>query len=427
MKNYREVAEAVLERRDAYQKKKAYKRKTAVKTAAGGCILCLTALLGLGIYQSAASYPGSPDPAAADPDVYYVMSESGSLSADGKSGINSMGSLAGSARHDGGDSGAVSGESSSPASPGESTGSHAPDASVPDTGALSASAESSGGSAIASTGKNAHSSTPEPVMNQEAASGADSLLPVSYSSLPLPQGQIRPDIISEYAAASQSTAEVLPFSEEMLSKSCAILEGRITDMYLKRYSYDTYNDKFGPKEVYHSQSSSVVYELTVDKVWYGDEALSGTSVLIEDDTYLIDSYFSLKVGCSYVIPLTSLDEEKWIWGEYAGGDLKRDGSYAALYPHHPQIEVTLDGDYIVTTDWETLCPDNAKSIWLDIPESSFVEYHPENPAGENGLITTEWRTLLISPYDAVYYYDKLRLVGSEEFFIQLNCLIDRLS
>ena len=60
---------------------------------------------------------------------------------------------------------------------------------------------------------------------------------------------------------------VLPFSEELLAESSAILEGRITDMYLKRYTYDTYNDKFGPREVYHNQSSSVVYELTVDKVW----------------------------------------------------------------------------------------------------------------------------------------------------------------
>ena len=86
----------------------------------------------------------------------------------------------------------------------------------------------------------------------------------------------------------------------------------------------------------------------------------------------------------------------------------------------------MDGDYIVTTDWDTLCPDNALDVELDIPENTLVEYHPENPAGENGLITTEWRTLMISVYDAVYYYDKLKLVESDEFFIQLNRLIDSL-
>ncbi len=371
MKNYREVAEAVLERRDAYQKAQKHRRDVILRSAAGGSVLCLVALLGFAAYRNGPMSPDSTgrpisDP---DPDVYYVLSESDPSQSHGSDGL---------------------------------------------TGADSA-AEGIDGIPDASS----------PAPGQEKASDGNGMLAISYSSLPLPQGQIMPDIIAEYAASSQSV-DVLPFSEDMLSESSAILEGRITDMYLKRYTYDTYSDKFGQKEVFHNRSSSVVYELAVDKVWYGDQSLSGASVLIEDDIYLIDSHFSLKVGCSYVIPVSNLDSEKWIWGEYAGGDLTRDGKYTTLYPHHPQIEVTSDGDYIVTTDWETLCPDSATDIQLDIPENSFVEYHPENKAGEDGLITTEWRTLLISPYDMVYYYDKLKLVTADEFFIQLNRLTDRL-
>ncbi len=364
MKNYREVAETVLKRRDAFQKAKKRKRDIAMRTTAGAGVLCLTALLGLGIYQNSALYSNRPDPAPGDPDVYYIASESDTLNAEA-------------------------------------------------SGALS------------------DTDTPPLSTDRESASGEGSLLPVSYSSLSLPQGQVMPDIISAYAASSQSASDILPFSEELLSESSAVLEGRITDMYLKRYSYDTYNDKFGPKEVFHNQSSSVVYELAVDKVWLGDESLAGTSVLIEDDIYLVDSYFSLKVGCSYVIPVSDLEQEKQIWEEYAGGDLTRDGRYTSLYPYHPQIQVTSDGNYVVTSDWTTLCSGDAPNVLIlpadeDSIRDTFVEYHPENPSTGQGLITTEWRTLLVSAYDAVFYYDKLKLVSSDEFFIRLNRLIDQL-
>nr|WP_289766895.1 hypothetical protein [uncultured Acetatifactor sp.] len=375
MKNDREIARIVLERRDAILMARRKRRKRIAQAAA----LCLIAVFSIRIWQA------ENDISAFD------------TSADGAKSSNPVVAL-----DDSNNPNALAKNSNS------NTGAPLPqDAGEAITSAAASSAGNGGSEVSRST-------------EQQAS------LPVSYSSLSLPQGQIRPEILSHYSAVSQSTAEILPFSEDMLSESSAILEGTITDIYLKQYTYDTYNDKFGPKELYHNQSSSVVYKLTVNRVWYGDESLSDTSVLIEDDTYLMDSYFSLKAGRSYVIPVCDLDSELQIWEEYAGGDLTRDGRYTTLYPHHPQIEVTMDGDYIVTTDWDTLCPDNALDVELDIPENTLVEYHPENPAGENGLITTEWRTLMISVYDAVYYYDKLKLVESDEFFIQLNRLIDSL-
>lgn len=375
MKNDREIARIVLERRDAILMARRKRRKRIAQAAA----LCLIAVFSIRIWQA------ENDISAFD------------TSADGAESSNPVVAL-----DDSNNPNALAKNSNS------NTGAPLPQ----DAGeAITSAAASSAGSDSSEVSRSTE---------QQAS------LPVSYSSLSLPQGQIRPEILSHYSAVSQSTAEILPFSEDMLSESSAILEGTITDIYLKQYTYDTYNDKFGPKELYHNQSSSVVYKLTVNRVWYGDESLSDTSVLIEDDTYLMDSYFSLKAGRSYVIPVCDLDSELQIWEEYAGGDLTRDGRYTTLYPHHPQIEVTMDGDYIVTTDWDTLCPDNALDVELDIPENTLVEYHPENPAGENGLITTEWRTLMISVYDAVYYYDKLKLVESDEFFIQLNRLIDSL-
>lgn len=373
MKSDREIARNVLERRNAFFMARRKRKKHIAQAAAGAALLCLMAAFSFRIWQAdsdASSLEVSPDGIESNSQIAALDSGNGTIASAVPSSMGTDGPAA---------------------------------------------AESSG----ADCGD-------DPVAGQESVPTGDGPLPVSYSSLSLPQGQIKPDILSYYSASSQSTGDIVAFSEDMLSECSAILEGTITDMYLKHYTYDTYDDKFGPKELYHNQSSSVVYELTVDRVWYGDESLSGTSVLIEDDIYVIDSYFSLKVGCSYVIPVSDAGEKKWIWGEYAGGDLTRDGRYTTLYPYHPQIEVTAEGDYMVTTDWETLCPDDARSIWLDIPENSFVEYHPENKAGEDGLITTEWRTLMISAYDSVYYYDKLKLVEADDFFIQLNRLIDSL-
>ena len=419
MRNYREVAEAVLERRDAYEKKRKHTRRIVIRTAAGTGGLCLATLLGLWIYGEGSLSPDSAGMSPSGSETYYALSDSGASNADDSKGLPATGSAA-----DGSGNPAVSSENvgDGTAISSENAGGDGTAVSSDGNGTAAPGAGADGNAPANSGNSNGAQQLPP---GQESVSADGGLLPVSYSSLDLPQGQISPVILTQFSAGSQSTADVLPFSEDMLSESSAILEGRITDMYLKRYTYDTYNDKFGPRELYHNQSSSVVYELTVDRVWHGDESLSGASVLIEDDTYLMDSYFSLKVGRSYVIPVCDLDSEKAIWEEYAGGDLTRDGRYTTLYPHHPQIEVTSDGDYIVTTEWGTLCPDSARDIDLDVPENTLVEYHPENEAGKDGLITTEWRTLMISAYDAIFYYDKMKLVSADEFFIQLDRLLDK--
>ena len=401
MKSDREIARNVLERRNAFFMARQKQKKRIARAAAGTAVLCLMAAFGVRLWQA----------------------DSDTTSSDASpSGIESNGQIA--ALGSGNDSGVPAEENNDSGSANRITDATPP---ASGNGAIASAADSPTGTGDpAATESSGADCSNNPAAGREDIPTGDGPLSVSYSSLSLPQGQIKPDILSHYSAGSQSTADILPFDEDMLSKSSAILEGTITDMYLKHYTYDTYNDKFGPKELYHNQYSSIVYELTVDRVWYGDESLSGTSVLIEDDTYLMDSYFSLKVGRSYVIPVSTQGSELQILDEYAGGDLTRDGRYTTLYPHHPQIEVTLDGDYMVTTDWETLCSASARDVELDIPENTLVEYHPENKAGENGLITTEWRTLMISAYDAVYYYDKLKLIKSGEFFIQLNRLIDSL-
>lgn len=382
MKSYEEVAQDVFKRRDEYLREKRRRRKTVGRGACVMAGLCVIVLAAAGIWQY-----GTADSNPADGAPSEIAR---TMAAGDGGGSDGTGALA-----DSGDSNDIP----QGINDGDQTGS-----------AESLSAVGTEGLSAASSGN----------------------LPVSYDSLQLPPGQIKPDILVQFKDGL-ANADVLPFDEDMLSDCCAILEGEITDMYLKNYSYDTYDDKFGSTEIYHNQASSVVYELTVSKVWYGDQSLSGTSVLIEDDVYLMDSCFSLKTGRSYVIPIQDAGETRQVW-RYAGGDLTKDSRYAILYPYHPQIEATLDGSYIVSTDWKSLCPEDAPAIDISTEPGgevgsytdTYVEYHPENQAGPDGLITTEWRTILVSQNDAVFYYDKMKLVESSEFFIQLNRLIERL-
>ena len=371
MRSYEEVAGRVLERRDAWLEKKRKRQRLIIRTSLGAG-LAAAALTGLWIWQ------------------------------DSPEGMENNKNILLAARGSEGNPDAVLTEGAGP--------------SVPDGNQILPSA--TGGNSISENSDGAASPLPE----------SSSLQAISYDSLKFPETRICPEVIARYgsAAASMAEGDILPFEESMLSNCCAVLEGTVTDMYLKTYSYDTYDDKFGTKEVYHNQSDSVVYELTVDRVWYGDQSLAGTAVLVEDETYLTDSFFSLMIGGRYVIPLSDAGETKRIWKEYAGGDITRDSRYTSLYPHHPQITVTENGNYIVTDDWESLCSGTGQDILLDPPEIESVEYHPQNVVGDNNLITTEWRTILISAQEARYYYDRLKLIESEEFFIRLNRLLDNL-
>lgn len=218
-------------------------------------------------------------------------------------------------------------------------------------------------------------------------------LPINFSSLNFSTGQVDNDIITQY---SNQSNDIAPFDESMLSDCCAIIEGTITDMYMKHYSYDTYDDKFGKDNIYHHSSQSVVYELNISKVWYGDDELSEKTILIEDKLFFIDEHFSLKNGGTYVIPIYNAGDTLFVREDFAGGDIVRDSIYSTIYPFHPQIEITTDGNYVVSTDWKTLASGSFRIINMDtIPENEYT-----------------------------YYSDKMRLLDANTFEIQMNKLIN---
>lgn len=124
--------------------------------------------------------------------------------------------------------------------------------------------------------------------------------PITVEQLALPDAV---KLAEPYAGAGYFSADILPFLEDSLgSCCCGILGGTVLRVYPKRYEYACYHDKFGPMELFHAFVDTLVYELAVEKVWYGDAFTPGTSVLVEDVVFYLTN-FSLREGQCCVIPL----------------------------------------------------------------------------------------------------------------------------
>lgn len=188
--------------------------------------------------------------------------------------------------------------------------------------------------------------------------------PVYYSNLMLPH-----TVLNEEALATSEfeMVDITSFDESMLLQSdcCMIIEGTVVNLYVKHYAYDIYSDKFEENGILHSKTDTIVYEIAVDKTWYGED-ISGDTILIEDISYFTEPILAVKEGGRYVLPLYEYGNSILTLGhEYAGGDITRETVYSTIYPYHPQIEITNDGSYVVSQDWTTLVAKNAKEVVMD--------------------------------------------------------------
>lgn len=59
-----------------------------------------------------------------------------------------------------------------------------------------------------------------------------------------------------------------------------IIEGIVVNLYVKQYNYNICYDKFDENDMMNVQMSTVVYEIAVDKTWYGED-VSGVTVTVE--------------------------------------------------------------------------------------------------------------------------------------------------
>lgn len=234
-----------------------------------------------------------------------------------------------------------------------------------------------------------------------AAGGVDSeerdYSPISYKLLMLPEAKETPGM--EDLTFGGASVDIASFDESLLSDCCGILEGPILQIYPKEYDVDFYDDKFGPVELYHGKAYSVVYEMVIENVWYGEDFAVGDTILVEDEYYQLDPLASLTQGRTYVIPIyeagDEIGEAQHSVHELAPGDFTRDSIYSTIYPYHPQITKTEDGCYLLTNDWQTLAAEPCRAVITDADD-----------------------------FDAgSYYKDKFCLVYGDDFWERLSLLI----
>lgn len=193
--------------------------------------------------------------------------------------------------------------------------------------------------------------------------------PVYYSSLSFENTILNQETQDFFGTVN---ADIIAFDESELGNyQCSrIIEGTVKKLYVKHYNYDIYNDKYKKNEVLHGRTDAVVYEVEVDKTWYGSD-ISGDTILIEDMSYFTEPVLAVKEGGKYVLPLYEYGESLNIAeAEYAGGDIARETVYSTIYPYHPQIVVTTDGSYLVSGDWTTLVANQAKEVIMDTLEDT---------------------------------------------------------
>ena len=218
--------------------------------------------------------------------------------------------------------------------------------------------------------------------------------PVYYSSLMLADSALNEEALTLFS--SSAMVDIAEFDESTLSQNhcCMLIEGTVENLYVKHYTYDIYSDKFEENGVLHSKTDTIVYEVAVDKTWYGED-VSGKTILIEDTSYFTEPILAVKKGGRYVLPLYEYGDSILIPGdEYAGGDIKRETAYSTIYPYHPQIEVTSDGSYLVSKDWTTLVENQAREVIMDTLD------------------------------DEDYWKDKMYLVDENTFAKQMTILIE---
>lgn len=168
---------------------------------------------------------------------------------------------------------------------------------------------------------------------------------------------------------------IASFNENHLKECVAIIEGKVLSIKEKEYTVIYEYDKFGTNTL-TEKTNTLIYEIKVEKVWYGNIKESEI-ITVQDEIFALSGTFFLSEGGTYVLPICDSGENirtDTAGQQYLSGDIKRVSPYSTVYPFHPQIEKT-DNGYLFTADWKTLVDEETKEVTVDVPLSE--EYYAD--------------------------------------------------
>lgn len=195
--------------------------------------------------------------------------------------------------------------------------------------------------------------------------------PILFSSLHFPNSSNSLDL----GADPSAMLCIKSFSEEdVISSSEIICKATVVNSYVKEYRYDTGSDKFEKNGRLHEYRQSIVYEIRIDDLYYSTKNLKiGERIKVEQNTWVGTSIsglaFILQKNHQYILNLYNYGENIKVYN-YVSGNIKRDGCYAMCYPFAPQIEITLDQQYVFHNEWLSLINDKTVDVVWDKDNTS---------------------------------------------------------
>lgn len=212
--------------------------------------------------------------------------------------------------------------------------------------------------------------------------------PINYNSLRFAETapiESSKDISLNFCTSGEVT--IMKFSEEFLKESVLLFKGTVTNVYFKNYQFQVYIDKLKENNIVPGQAQTVVYEVKIDDILYSQEDVRvGDIIKIEDYAYGNEfeeqmSLVGLKINHQYIIPVEEAGETiAYKNGNgylpsnyYATGNIARDGKYTTFYHFAPQIEVTLDNQYLFRDEWTSLINSKTRDVVIDNPKPSWIK------------------------------------------------------
>ena len=192
------------------------------------------------------------------------------------------------------------------------------------------------------------------------------------------------------------------FNEDLLvySDCIAIVEAVVKDVQLKEYVIVSECDKFDKNGTLTEIVNSLVCQLDITRVWYGDLKENQT-VTVEVQLFSFDEVMCIKEGHRYVLPLCDSGDKISGFassGPIISGDLTRESNLDIIYAMQPQIE-KVNGGYIFNSLWESLVCDECIKVEMDMA------------LGE----------------EAEFYRDKMMFLPEEVFCERFHTVVDKLS
>nr|WP_319489860.1 hypothetical protein [uncultured Caproiciproducens sp.] len=175
--------------------------------------------------------------------------------------------------------------------------------------------------------------------------------------------------------------DIAAFSEKyVISHSDLICKATVINSYIKDYKQGANDGKSKSKILIYPYLNGIVYEIRIDALYYTKkEFKAGDVIKVENGLSAEDPSCILQQNRQYILNLYEYDikseSSSSETGNYAFAPIKRDGKYGICYSFAPQIEVTLDQQYVFHSDWISLLNDKTIDVMWDKGQSSRSEFY----------------------------------------------------